>query len=179
MPEIQSDIDKNSLNSGRTEEDTTSELSAEEPNPRCSNDDDAHYPSSRDLYVESELHDDGDLHEPPMHTSTAIRSSEGDPNTGFVVTETWDRDRTKVKTDTILIGQDLREIMYDVLGKQLAHNQNRDWLAQEQTVDDPMCKEIWYWNELSDAAKSNRGSEQGRQDLQLLLDHLSNMDPER
>lgn len=64
------------------------------------------------------------------------------------------------------------------MGKLLEHYQSRNWEAQEQTIDEPMLNELWYWNELSAAAKSTRGSEQGREDLQLLLDHLSDIDLE-
>ena len=86
-------------------------------------------------------------------------------------------DHVKQKTDIILKGKELRKIMYTVMGKQLEHRQIRDWEEHEQTIDQPMRNEIWYWNELSREAESNRGSEQGRQDLQLLLNHLADIEP--
>ncbi|KAL8720213.1 MAG: hypothetical protein Q9181_007947 [Wetmoreana brouardii] len=105
-------------------------------------------------------------------------SSKEDSDIAFVVKETWDKDKTRTGTEIVLKGQELRNIMHDVLGKFLEHEQIRDWLKQDQTIDEDSVFVVWYWNEFSDAPKSNLGSELGRQDLQLLLDHLPTTFPE-
>ena len=109
-------------------------------------------------------------------TSITDVSSEEGSDIAFVVKRMWNTEKTKEKTSIILKGQDLRRVMYSVMGKLLEHYQYRDWVAQEQTIDEPVANELWYWNELSAAAKPPGGSDQGREDLQLLLDHLSNID---
>lgn len=50
--------------------------------------------------------------------------------------------------------------------------------AQEQTISQPFDDELWYWTELCDTAESRCGSEQGRQDLKLLLNHLQDIEPD-
>ncbi|KAL8732268.1 MAG: hypothetical protein Q9166_002840 [cf. Caloplaca sp. 2 TL-2023] len=176
--EIQGQINNVSLNNERTEKDATSKPLDQEPRATSSNDDDAQDLNPRVRYVKNEVDDNGDRHEGPGKRTRTVSSSKEDSNIAFVVKEIWNKYKKKEKTDIILKGQDLREIMYDVLGKQLEHAQNRNWLAQEQTIDDSVLKEIWYWNELSAAVKSNQGSEQGRQDLQLLLEHLADIEVE-
>ena len=108
-------------------------------------------------------------------TSTTTRSSEDDPEYAFAVMDFYNKSHVKEKTDIILKGKELRKIMYNVMGGQLKHQQIQDWEEQEQTIDQPITNEIWYWNELWEEAESNRGSEQGRQDLQLLLNQLADM----
>ena len=138
--------------------------------------------NSRVQYVKSEFDDTGHRREVPgKRTSAATTSSaqEGSNNTAFVVTEYWGSNKIKEKTKILLKGRYLREIMYEVYGKLLEHEQLRGWVEQEQTISQPFEYELWYWNELTDAAKSSCGSEQGRQDLQLLLDHLLDIEPDR
>lgn len=128
--------------------------------------------SGRVRYIRSEVDRKGERHEKPgKRTNTTIDTSNEDSCIAFVVKEIWSH-KTKEKTYIVLKGQDLRNIMYEVLGKQLEHEQNTNWLVQEQTIAEPMSNEIWYWNDLCNIAKSSHGTEQGRQDLQLLLDHI-------
>ncbi|KAL8750215.1 MAG: hypothetical protein Q9199_007215 [Rusavskia elegans] len=136
--------------------------------------------NSRVQYVKSEVDDTGDRHEVPgKRTSTTISSTKEGSNTAFVVKEYWSKEKIKEKTEILLKGRDLREVMHQAYGKLLEHYQIRNWLEQEQTISQPFEYELWYWNELSDAAKSGCGSEQGRQDLQLLLDHLLDIEPDQ
>lgn len=170
MPGIQGQNDAVSLND-----------EGQQQEPRVP-DNDGDNPKDRNLrvrYVRTEFDENGDLHEKPGKRINPTNDSpkEEDSNVAFVVKEIWKNDKIKEKTDIVLKGQELREIMYHVLAKQLAHDQNRHWLAQEQIIADPVQNEIWYWNELCSIAKSNRGSEQGRRDLQLLLDHLHDIMP--
>ncbi|KAI4104300.1 MAG: hypothetical protein LQ339_003919 [Xanthoria mediterranea] len=138
--------------------------------------------NSRVQYVKREFDDAGHRRVVPgkrMSTTTTSSAQEGSNNTAFVVTEYWGSNKIKEKTEILLKGRNLREIMYEVYGKLLEHEQLRGWVEQEQTISQPFEYELWYWNELSDAAKSSCGSEQGRQDLQLLLDHLLDIEPDR
>ncbi|KAI4256793.1 MAG: hypothetical protein L6R42_006015, partial [Xanthoria sp. 1 TBL-2021] len=134
---------------------------------------------SRVQYVKSEVNALGERHEVPGQRSTTISSTTEGSNIAFVVQEYWNKEKVKEKTEILLKGRDLREVMHEAYGKHLEHYQIRNWLEQEQTISQPFVNELYYWNELSDAAKSNCGSEQGRQDLQLLLDHLLDKEPDR
>ncbi|KAL8932369.1 MAG: hypothetical protein Q9216_006865 [Gyalolechia sp. 2 TL-2023] len=178
-PDIQSPTD--SLSSKVEKEKQNLPAGSQKQEPRASNSDDGSV-SVRNLrvqYVISEVKGNGDRHEKPgKHTTTTIDNSKEDASIAFVVKEIWNQNKTMNKIDIILKGQELREIMYHVLGKLFDHQQTRDWLAQEQTISKPMVNELWYWNELCSAAGSDQGSEQGRQDLQLLLDHLSEIELE-
>ena len=109
-------------------------------------------------------------------TSVSIRSPEEEPEYAAAFGQTSNKDQAKQKIGIILEGKELRKIMYTVMGKQLEHRQIRDWEEQEQIINQPMSNEIWYWNELSREAESGRGSEQGRQDLQLLLKRLEDIE---
>ena len=133
--------------------------------------------NSRVQYVKSEVDNTGHRREGPGKRMSTTKQ-EGSNNTAFVVTEYWGIDKKKEKTEILLKGRHLREIMYEVYGKLLEHEQLRGWVEQEQTISQPFGEELWYWNEFSDAAKSSCGSEQGRQDLQLLLDHLLDIEPD-
>ena len=138
--------------------------------------------NSRVQYVKSELDDAGDRREVPgkrMSTTTTSSAQEGLNNTAFVVIEYWENDKTKDKTEILLKGRHLRETMYEVLRELLEHEQLRGWVEQEQTISQPFDYVLWYWDELSNAAKSTYWSEQGRQDLQLLLDHILDIEPDR
>ena len=120
--------------------------------------------NSRVQYVKSEVDNTGHRREGPGKRMSTTKQ-EGSNNTAFVVTEYWGIDKKKEKTEILLKGRHLREIMYEVYGKVLEHEQLRGWVEQEQTISQPFGEELWYWNEFSDAAKSSCGSEQGRQDL--------------
>ncbi len=134
--------------------------------------------NSRVQYVKSEIDGTGHRRERPGKRMSTTKQ-EGSNNTAFVVTEYWGIDKKMEKTEILLKGRHLRETMYEVYGKLLEHEQLRGWVEQEQTISQPFEFELWYWNELTDAAKSSCGSEQGRQDLQLLLDHLLDIEPDR
>lgn len=134
---------------------------------------------SRVQYVKSEFNDTGDRHEVPgKRTSTTTSSTKESSNIAFVVQEYWNKEKIKAKTEIVLKGRELRSVMHEAYGKHLEHCQIRNWLEQEQTICQPFFNELWYWNELCDAAKSDHGSEQGRQDLQLLIEHLSDIEPD-
>ncbi|KAL8702463.1 MAG: hypothetical protein Q9201_004368 [Fulgogasparrea decipioides] len=179
LPEIRSQINNVSPNNEKSEGNATSEPLDQEPKAKSSNDDDVQDLTSRVRYVRSELDENDNRHEvPSKRTDTTTLSSKEDSNIAFVVKEIWDKEKTKTGTEIVLRGQELRDIMHEVLGNFHEHVQDRDWPKQEQTINEQSVAEWWYWNELSDAAKSNLGSELGRQDLQLLLDHLSEIWPE-
>ncbi|KAL8846050.1 MAG: hypothetical protein Q9221_008831, partial [Calogaya cf. arnoldii] len=163
------------------ENSTTAEPKDEEEAPMTGDGDNDKTPDqdSRVQYVKSEFSDTGDRHEVPGQRSTTISSTKEGSNIAFVVKEHWNKEKVKEKTEILLKGRDLREAMHKVYGKHLEHYQTRNWLEQEQTICQPFTNELWYWNELCDAAKSNYESEQGRQDLQLLLDHLLDIEPDR
>ncbi|KAL8908079.1 MAG: hypothetical protein Q9171_005597 [Xanthocarpia ochracea] len=134
---------------------------------------------SRVQYVKSEFKDNGDRHEVPgKRTSTTISSTKEGSNIAFVIQEYWNEQKIKERTEILLKGRDLRGVMHKAYGKHLEHCQIKNWLEQEQTICQPFFNELWYWNELCDAAKSDCGSKQGREDLQLLLDHLLDIEPD-
>ena len=142
--------------------------------------DEAQVPDPRVQYVVSKVDKNGHRVESagnPPTTQNTQKREEGS-SIAFVVNEIWDDKGTFEKTLIILKGQELREILQDVLYKQLEHEQRIDWAAKEQTLDDSCSSELCYWNELSNAARSGQGSEQGRKDLQLLLNHLQYLKPE-
>ena len=175
MPEIQGQTKNDSANNEGTEGDTTSKLREQEPGATSSNNDHAQNPNPRVRYIKSEVNDSGGHHEVPgTRTTTTNSSPQEDSNIAFVVKEFWNKEKTKENTTIIIKGEDLRKVMYDVMGNLLEHYQYRNWVAQEQTIDEAV-NELWYWNELSGAARSSSGSKQGREDLQLLLDHLSDL----
>lgn len=82
------------------------------------------------------------------------------------------------KVKIILKGQELRNIMQDVLGKYLEHDQRTDWAAKDQTLENPFSSEIRYFNELSKASRSSQGSEQGRKALRDLLEEFQRLEPD-
>lgn len=130
-------------------------------------------------YVKIEFNDDGDRRESPGKRTNATTSSTNEgSNMGFVVREYWNKEKIKERTDIILKGRDLREVMHKVYGKHREHYQIRNWLDQEQTISQPFVNELWHWMELRAAAKSDWGSEQGREDLKLLLGHLMDIVPD-
>ncbi|KAL9629701.1 MAG: hypothetical protein Q9204_005126 [Flavoplaca sp. TL-2023a] len=134
---------------------------------------------SRVQYVRSEFNDAGDRHEiPGQRASTTSSSTNEASNIAFIVREYWNKEKIKGKTEIILKGRDLREVMHSAYGKHLEHCQIRNWLEQEQTISQPFDHELWYWTELCDAVESECGSEQGRQDLKLLLNHLQDIEPD-
>ena len=173
LAEVQSQINKVSLSNERTEEaDASSKPLGQWSKETSSKDDDALDLNSRVRYVRSEVDDKGDRHERPGERTTITNStSREDSNTPFLLRKS--RNKTEKWTDIILRRQDLRRIIYHVMGKHLEHCGHRNWLSHEQTIDEADNELWWYWNELSDAAKSNWSSEQERQDPQHLLDHLS------
>lgn len=175
MPEIQGQTNNDSPNSEGTEGDTTSKRREQEPGATSSNNDHAQNPNPRVRYVKSEF-DDGGRHRevPGTRTTTSNSTSQEDSNIAFIVKEFWNKAKTKEKTTITIKGEDLREVMYDIMGNLLEHYQYRNWVAQEQTIDESI-NELWYWNELSAAARCSRGNKQGREDLQLLIDHLSDI----
>ncbi|KAL8949006.1 MAG: hypothetical protein Q9222_004846 [Ikaeria aurantiellina] len=135
--------------------------------------------NTRVRYVTSEVDERGNRSEKAgKRTHNTVPGSKEDSNVAFMIKDYLDKNGNTEKTEVVLKGQDLRNIMYNVLRKHFEHDQNRNWLQQEQTINPPAHVELWYWSELSGAAKSNQGTEQGRQDLQILLDHLSDMMPE-
>ncbi|KAL8775343.1 MAG: hypothetical protein Q9209_000350 [Squamulea sp. 1 TL-2023] len=179
LPEIPDQVNNISLNDKRPENSATSEPLDQGPKATRSNDDGVHDSNCRVQYIKSVLDDNGDRREEQSkRISTTMLSSKEDSHIAFVVKQIWDKNKTMTGTEIVLRGQELREIMHNVLAKPLEHEQDRDWLKQEQTIDDDTTIQWYYWNELSNAAKSNLGSELGRQDLQLLLDHLSELFPE-
>lgn len=144
------------------------------------NPNEAHVLVPRVRYVVSKVDKNGHRVESAGKPATTQKTQKREErsNIAFVVNEIWD-DKGKVeKTLIILKGQELREIMQDVLGKRLDHEQRTDWAAKEQMLDDSCSSEIRYWNELSEAARSCQGSEQGRKDLQLLLTYIQYLKPE-
>ncbi|KAL8933989.1 MAG: hypothetical protein Q9211_005468 [Gyalolechia sp. 1 TL-2023] len=179
LPETQAPTDGVSRKDDETRNDNSVAPQEQEPRALSSDDGDPHDLNPRVRYVKSEIDDNGDRHEKPgERSSTTVDRSYEDSGIAFVVKETWNKNKTRDRTDVIVKGQELRKIMYDVLGKQLEHDQKTDWQAQEQTIDEPATEVLWYWNELCSAASSNEATEPGREDLQLLLDHLSEIYPE-
>ncbi|KAL9023383.1 MAG: hypothetical protein Q9196_007236, partial [Gyalolechia fulgens] len=179
LPETQAPTDGVSRKDDETRNNNSVAPQEQEPRALSSDDGDPHDLNPRVRYVKSEIDNNGDRHEKPgERSSTTVDRSNEDSGIAFVVKEIWNKNKTKDRTDVIVKGQELRKIMYDVLGKQLEHDQKTDWQAQEQTIDEPATEVLWYWNELCSAAASNEATEPGREDLQLLLDHLSEIYPE-
>ena len=156
---------------------------------------DDHVSNPRVQYIVSVLDANGrrvekDWMRPTKQNMQTTRESS---DVAFVVKEIWDdngpddngKDENdkdyngkgkKIEID--LTGQELRNIMQDVLRKHLEHDQKTDWAAKVQTLEIPYCSEIRGLNDLSKACKSSQGSEQGRKDLQLLLNHLQYLRPD-
>ncbi|KAL8709243.1 MAG: hypothetical protein Q9220_005986 [cf. Caloplaca sp. 1 TL-2023] len=132
--------------------------------------------NSRVQYVTNKVNEHGERSEKAgKRTYYPVSKPKEDCDIAFVIKDYQDKYGDTERTEIVLKGQDLRNIMYGVLRRQLEHDQNRNWLQQEQTINAPAHVELWYWSELSIAARSNQCNEQGRQDLQMLLDHLSDM----
>ena len=90
-------------------------------------------------------------------------------NIAFDVKEVWDDESKEMHLEVDLQGQDLRDIIEDVLSKQFEHQERKDWRSKEQTFDESLFR---YWDELSGATKSYKHNEQGWKDLQLLLKEI-------
>ena len=98
-----------------------------------------------------------------------VQNTEEASNIAFVVNDYWDDGGKEKKTDIVLKGQELRDMIGDVLSKQFEHDEMKDWRTKEQTFDESLLR---YWDELSEATKSYKPDEQGGKDLQLLLKHV-------
>ena len=90
-------------------------------------------------------------------------------NIAFDVKEVWDDEDKEMRLEVVLQGQDLRDIIGDILSKQFDHQEKKDWRNKEQTFDEFLFR---YWDELSEATKFHSPNEQGLQDLQLLLKEI-------
>lgn len=127
----------------------------------------AHVSDTRIRYVVSKL-EDGQRKESIGKRPTTQKTEEAS-NIPIVVYEYLDDEGKDKTTNIILKGQDLRDIIGDVLSKQLEHDERKDWKTKEQTFDEFLFR---YWDELSEATKSYKPNEQGRKDLQLLLEEI-------
>ena len=155
---------------------------------QCNNDpSDAQVSDNRVQYVESKLDESGRRVESPGRRPTTSNTQEKS-DLAFVVKEIWgddgkyrngkEKNGKDKKIEIILKGQELRNIVQDVIGNHLEHDRRSDWAAKEQTLEFPFCSEIRCLNELSKATRSSHGSEQGRNDLKLLLKHLQYLEPD-
>ena len=148
--------------------------------------------SDRVQYIASKLDESGRRVERPGRRPTTPNTQEKS-DLAFVVKEIWSNDGKyndgkydngkenngkDKKIEIILKGQELRNIVQDVIGNHLEHDRRSDWAAKEQTLEIPFCSEIRCLNELSKATQSCRGSEQGRTDLKLLLEHHQYLRPD-
>lgn len=159
-----------------------------------------HVSAPRVQYIVSKLDANGHrIENPGRHLTTQdTQDMKERTDVAFVVKETWgnndldnndpngngldengkDHNGKNRKIEIILKGQELRNIMQDVLGKYFEHDQRTDWAAKEQTLEIPFSSEIRYLNELSKASQSSQGNEQGQKDLLLLLEHLQYLRPD-
>ena len=186
MSEDRNRIENKSLHKGLTEENILPDSRVKGPTVVPTNEAGAETDDNRDAsdqtnrvqYVRSEIDDQGNRREVASKgTSMMVSKPKEYSNVAFVVKDTHSKDNVREKTEIILKDRALRAVMHDVYGKLLDHFQQRDWLDEEQIIAQPIFDEIWYWNELTNAAKSENGAEQARQDLQRLLDHLADMEP--
>ena len=128
---------------------------------------DAHDSKSRVRYIESKL-EDGIRKESIGERPTTQKIEEAS-NIAFDVKTIWDDESKEKVLEIVLQGQDLRDIIGDVLSKQFEHQEKKDWKSKEQTFDEFLFR---YWDELSKATKSYKHNEQGWKDLQLLLNEI-------
>ena len=153
---------------------------------------DAQVSDNRVQYIASKLDESGRRVERAGRRPTTPNTQEKS-DLAFVVKEIWGDDGKynhgkynngkenngkDKKIEIILKGQELRNIVQDVIGNHLEHDRRSDWAAKEQTLEIPFCSEIRCLNELSEATRSCRGSERGRTDLKLLLEHLQYLRPD-
>ena len=174
-------MDNPSRMDGEAKESTKTSLLDHELGDECNNDPrGAHVSDSRVQYFVSELDANGRRFErvQKARERPITQNTQETSDFAFVVKEIRDDSGKDKKIEIILKGQELRNIMQDVLGKHLEHDRRSDWAAKERTLEIPFSSEIRCLNELSEATQSRRGSEQGRKDLQLLLEHLQYLRPD-
>lgn len=129
-------MDNPSRMDGEAKESTKTSLELED---ECNNDPrEAHVSDSRVQYFVSELDANGRRFErvqKAIERPTTPKPQETS-DFAFVVKEIWDASGKDKKIEIVLIGQELRNIMQDVLGKHLEHDRRSDWAAKERTLQE-------------------------------------------
>jgi hypothetical protein len=137
-------------------------------------------PKSRVQYVLSKVNTKGDRIE--------VEGEEPNPQVietrddiAFVAKETF-KDATgqeKLPIKVTLKSLDLRRLLQTVLAKHFDHDKLKGWDTKEQTLTLSFRLQLLYWNELQEAVDNPElGTEQGRNDLKLLLEYIERVEPE-
>ena len=117
---------------------------------------DAHESKSRIRYIVSKL--EGGVRKESSGERPTTQKIEVASNIAFDVKEVWDDEEKQMHLEVVLRGQDLRDIIGEVLSKQFEHQERKDWRSKEQTFDEFLFR---YWDELSRATNSYKHNQQG------------------
>jgi len=158
----------------------TSHPSNEKPKEAATKDATDAPSSSRIQYVISKLDRKGGIRIEEDGVPPTLRNVEEKSNIAFIAKEIWiDHGTLKDNAKIILKSPDLRTILQDVLGKHFHHDKTRNWAATEKTLQQRFTLQLLYWAELQEAIKSTTlGTEQGREDLRLFLEHIRYLEPD-